>query len=47
MKSILAVVACVAVAVFAVSAQVQMERPVQTFKSSAGPIRLLQYTMHL
>src|SRR6267378_4838863 len=40
MKSILAVVACVAVAVFAVSAQVQMERPVQTFKSSAGPIKI-------
>src|SRR5260370_18595394 len=40
MKSILAVVACVAVALFAVSAQAQMERPVQTFKSSAGPIKI-------
>jgi L-ascorbate metabolism protein UlaG (beta-lactamase superfamily) len=40
MKSILAVVGCVAVALFAVSAQAQMERPVQTFKSSAGPIKI-------
>src|SRR6202043_524509 len=39
MKSILAVIACAAVALFAVSAQAQ-ERPVQTFKSSAGPIKI-------
>jgi L-ascorbate metabolism protein UlaG (beta-lactamase superfamily) len=37
MKSILAVIAC---ALFVVSAQAQMERPVQTFKSSAGPIKI-------
>jgi L-ascorbate metabolism protein UlaG (beta-lactamase superfamily) len=40
MKSILAVIACAAMALFAVSAQAQMERPVQTFKSSAGPIKI-------
>jgi L-ascorbate metabolism protein UlaG (beta-lactamase superfamily) len=40
MKSMLAVIACAAVALFAVSAQAQMERPVQTFKSSAGPIKI-------
>src|ERR1700676_382674 len=39
MKSILAVIACAALALFAVSAQAQ-ERPVQTFKSSAGPIKI-------
>src|SRR5580704_15521846 len=40
MKSILVVIACAAMALFAVSAQAQMERPVQTFKSSAGPIKI-------
>src|ERR1700681_2258132 len=40
MKSILVVVACAAMALFAVSAQAQMERPAQTFKSSAGPIKI-------
>jgi L-ascorbate metabolism protein UlaG (beta-lactamase superfamily) len=40
MKSILAVIACAAMALFAVSAQAQMERPVQTFQSSAGPIKI-------
>jgi len=40
MKSILAVIACAAIALFAVSAQAQMERPAQTFKSSAGPIKV-------
>src|ERR1700719_2734815 len=39
MKSILAVIACAALALFAVSALAQ-ERPVQTFKSSAGPIKI-------
>jgi L-ascorbate metabolism protein UlaG (beta-lactamase superfamily) len=40
MKSILCVIACAAMALFAVSAQAQMDRPVQTFKSSAGPIKI-------
>jgi len=40
MKSILAVIACGAVALFAVSARAQTERPAQTFKSSAGPIKI-------
>src|SRR6202140_2341460 len=40
MKSILSAFACAAMALFAVSAQAQMERPVQTFKSSAGPIKV-------
>ncbi len=40
MKSILAVIACAAVALFAVSARAQTERPAQTFKSSAGPIKI-------
>jgi L-ascorbate metabolism protein UlaG (beta-lactamase superfamily) len=40
MKSILAVIACAAITLFAVSAQAQMERPAQTFKSSAGPIKI-------
>src|SRR6266478_1556347 len=40
MKSILAVSACAAVALFAVSARAQTERPAQTFKSSAGPIKV-------
>jgi L-ascorbate metabolism protein UlaG (beta-lactamase superfamily) len=40
MKSILSVLACAAMAMFAVSAQAQMARPVQTFKSSAGPIKI-------
>src|ERR1700686_4188971 len=36
----LVVIACAAMALVAVSAQAQMERPVQTFKSSAGPIKV-------
>src|SRR5580658_297908 len=40
MKSILSVIACAAMALFAVSAQAQMGRQVQTFKSSAGPIKI-------
>src|SRR5580658_2392832 len=40
MKSILSVVACAAMSLFAVSAQAQMGREVQTFKSSAGPIKI-------
>src|SRR5229473_951380 len=39
MKSILVVTVCAALALFAPSAQAQ-ERPVQTFKSSAGPIKI-------
>src|ERR1017187_9968958 len=39
MKSILSIIACAAMAFFAVAVQAQ-ERPVQTFKSSAGPIRI-------
>jgi L-ascorbate metabolism protein UlaG (beta-lactamase superfamily) len=40
MKSILSAIACAAMAFFAVSAQAQMGRPVQTFNSSAGPIKI-------
>jgi L-ascorbate metabolism protein UlaG (beta-lactamase superfamily) len=40
MKSILSVIACAAMAWFAVSARAQMGREVQTFKSSAGPIKI-------
>ena len=40
MKSILVVIACAAMGLFVVSAQAQMERPAQTFKSSAGPIKI-------
>src|SRR6266852_222134 len=40
MKSILVVIACAAMVLFAVSTQAQMARPVQTFKSSAGPIKI-------
>jgi L-ascorbate metabolism protein UlaG (beta-lactamase superfamily) len=40
MKSILSIFACAAMALFAVPAQAQMERPIQTFKSSAGPIKV-------
>src|SRR6202795_1665020 len=40
MKSMLVVIACAAMVLVAVSAQAQMERPVQTFKSSAGPIKV-------
>src|ERR1700688_844903 len=39
MKPILAVFACAGLALFAISAQAQ-ERPVQTFKSSKGPIKI-------
>jgi L-ascorbate metabolism protein UlaG (beta-lactamase superfamily) len=40
MKPILAVIACAAVVLLAVSARAQTERPAQTFKSSAGPIKI-------
>jgi L-ascorbate metabolism protein UlaG (beta-lactamase superfamily) len=40
MKSILSVITCAAMALFAVSARAQMGREVQTFKSSAGPIKI-------
>ena len=40
MKSIVSVIACAVMAMFAVSAHAQMERPVQTFKSSKGPIKI-------
>src|SRR5580704_13064314 len=40
MKSILSVFACAAMSLFAVCAQAQMGREVQTFKSSAGPIKI-------
>jgi L-ascorbate metabolism protein UlaG (beta-lactamase superfamily) len=40
MKSILNVVVCAIVALFAVSSQAQTGRPVQTFKSSKGPISI-------
>jgi len=39
MESILSIIACAAMTIFAVGAQAQ-ERPVQTFKSSAGPIKI-------
>ena len=39
MESILSIIVCAAMAFFAVGAQAQ-ERPVQTFKSSAGPIKI-------
>ena len=40
MKSIAIVLACLALCVFAVGAQAQMDRPTQTFKSSAGPVKI-------
>src|ERR1700686_2257740 len=40
MKSILNIVICATIAVFAVSAHAQMERSAQTFKSSKGPIKI-------
>src|ERR1700681_2436188 len=40
MKSILSVIACAAMVLFAVSARAQMGREAQTFKSSAGPIKI-------
>ncbi|MBZ5662544.1 MAG: MBL fold metallo-hydrolase [Acidobacteriia bacterium] len=40
MKSIAIVLACAAIALFAVGAQAQMDRPVQTFKTSAGPVKI-------
>jgi L-ascorbate metabolism protein UlaG (beta-lactamase superfamily) len=40
MKSIGIVLACLAMSVFAVGAQAKMDRPVQTFKSSAGPVKI-------
>ena len=40
MKLIVSVIACAAMAAFAVSAQAQTGRQVQTFKSSKGPIKI-------
>jgi L-ascorbate metabolism protein UlaG (beta-lactamase superfamily) len=40
MKSILSIVAVAAMAFFAVSAQAQGDRPVETFKTSAGPVKV-------
>ena len=40
MKSILSVLACAALAMFAVGAQAQTARPVQTFDTSAGPVKI-------
>jgi L-ascorbate metabolism protein UlaG (beta-lactamase superfamily) len=40
MKSIAIVFASAALAMFAVGAQAQMERPVQTFDTSAGPVKI-------
>lgn len=40
MKSIRRVLACAAMAVFSFSAHAQTERPVQMFKSKAGPIKI-------
>jgi L-ascorbate metabolism protein UlaG (beta-lactamase superfamily) len=40
MKSILSVLACAAMAMFAVGAQAQMGRQVQTFDTSAGPVKI-------
>jgi L-ascorbate metabolism protein UlaG (beta-lactamase superfamily) len=40
MKSIIRVLACAALALFAMGAQAQMSRPVQTFDTSAGPVKI-------
>jgi len=40
MKLTLSFLACAAVALFAVGAQAQMARPVQTFATSAGPVKI-------
>ncbi len=40
MKSIITVFVCAAMAMFAVGAQAQEARPVQTFKTSAGPVKI-------
>ena len=40
MKLFLVVVACAAVGMFGVTAHAQIARPVQTFKSKAGPIKI-------
>jgi L-ascorbate metabolism protein UlaG (beta-lactamase superfamily) len=40
MKTILAVAACAAITMFAGTARAQGTRPVQTFKSKAGPIKI-------
>lgn len=40
MKSIAIVFVCAAMAMFAVGAQAQEARPVQTFKTSAGPVKI-------
>jgi len=40
MKFTLSILACAAVALFAVGAQAQMARPVQTFTTSAGPVKI-------
>jgi L-ascorbate metabolism protein UlaG (beta-lactamase superfamily) len=40
MKLTLSVLACAAMSLFAVGAQAQMARPVQTFTTSAGPVKI-------
>lgn len=40
MKSIITVVVCAAMGMFAVGTQAQEARPVQTFKTSAGPVKI-------
>jgi len=40
MKSIVCILACAAIVLFAAGAQAQMARPVQTFTTSAGPVKV-------
>src|ERR1035438_2513546 len=40
MKSIVCILACATMVLFAVGAQAQMSRPVQTFDTSAGPVKI-------
>jgi L-ascorbate metabolism protein UlaG (beta-lactamase superfamily) len=40
MKLTLSILACAAMSLFAVGAQAQMARPVQTFTTSAGPVKI-------
>src|SRR6202521_802650 len=40
MKSIVSIIACAAMISFAVGAHAQMARPVQTFDTSAGPVKI-------
>jgi L-ascorbate metabolism protein UlaG (beta-lactamase superfamily) len=40
MKSIVCILSCAAIALFAVGAQAQVARPVQTFETSAGPVKI-------